>query len=111
MKFTSHSHALSRLLAIAGLAMLCQPGFAQDNTALAGGTTAPSTVYNGPYELGQSTRQWLAMQRDGTQAGRGMPILGEPATLSYQRYVDSYKYKIPETYQSAVSSGAGKSSK
>jgi len=48
--------------------------------------------------IGAATSSALQMQVEGKQAGAALPMLGPAATLSYQRYLDSYKHPIPETF-------------
>ncbi|WP_420480781.1 DUF3613 domain-containing protein [Burkholderia diffusa] len=55
-------------------------------------------------EVGHSTNALLALQRDSRAAGPGLPMLGDTASLSYQRYLDSFKHKIPESMGSPVNS-------
>jgi len=59
-------------------------------------------------EIGHSTDALLALQRDNRVAGPALPMLGDTASLSYQRYLDSFKHKIPESMGSPVNSnGSG----
>ncbi len=37
-------------------------------------------------------------QREGTQAGALVPMTGEQAALGYQRYLDSFRFALPEFY-------------
>lgn len=54
-------------------------------------------------EVGDSTRRLLAMQRDGSAASTTpRPLAGEVASLSYKRYLDSFKFPIPERFGAAV---------
>lgn len=41
--------------------------------------------------FGDTTRQWLELQRSQTQAGKSHPMSGEVAGLVHQRYVDSFR--------------------
>lgn len=64
-----------------------------------------------PPAVGDSTRALLSAQRSGRQAGPELPMLGAASVLAYQRYLDSYKTKIPENFSSVLSksgnSGSG----
>ncbi|KVO27733.1 DUF3613 domain-containing protein [Burkholderia ubonensis] len=61
-------------------------------------------------EIGRSTDAWLALQRDNRAAGPDLPMLGDAASLAYQRYLDSFKNKIPDSMGSPLGSGGGASS-
>ena len=58
-------------------------------------------------EVGDVTRQLLVMQRQGTHAGKALPIPGQEASASYQRYLKSFEHPIPEFYEGAVSKNIG----
>ncbi|KWF57872.1 DUF3613 domain-containing protein [Burkholderia pseudomultivorans] len=60
-------------------------------------------------DIGHSTKEWLAMQRDNRAAAPTQPVLGDVATLTYQRYLDSFKNKIPESMNSLVGTNGGMS--
>ncbi|MET3653652.1 DUF3613 domain-containing protein [Dyella japonica] len=61
-------------------------------------------------QVGDVTRQLLTMQSQGTHAGKHLPIPGQEASASYQRYLKSFEHPIPEFYDAAVSKSAGMSS-
>lgn len=61
-------------------------------------------------EIGHATNALLAFQRDGRAAGPALPVLGDTASMSYQRYLESFKHKIPESMGSPVSSSGNGSS-
>lgn len=61
-------------------------------------------------DVGSVTRQLLGMQRQGTNAGKALPIPGQEASASYQRYLKSFEHPIPEFYEAAVSKNAGSTS-
>lgn len=48
--------------------------------------------------IGDTTNSILQAQANGSMAGAHLPILGPTATLSWQRYLESYKHPIPETF-------------
>jgi len=52
--------------------------------------------------LGAVTRQLLRLQVDGTRAGGRLPVLGDEASASYRRYLQSFEHPIPEFYETAV---------
>jgi hypothetical protein len=53
-------------------------------------------------EIGQTTRDLLRMQAQGTHAGPRLPILGDQAAASYQRYLKSFEHEIPEFLKTSV---------
>lgn len=61
-------------------------------------------------QVGNTTRQLLSMQAQGTHAGKHLPIPGPEASASYQRYLKSFEHPIPEFYDAAVSKSADASS-
>ncbi|MDN7678988.1 DUF3613 domain-containing protein [Burkholderia cenocepacia] len=66
---------------------------------------------DGPHvsDVERSAREWLAMQRDNRAAVPTQPVLGDVASLVYQRYLDSFKNKIPDTMNSQLGSAGGMS--
>lgn len=52
--------------------------------------------------VGEATAALLAAQANGSIAGPGVPMLGAAGSLSWQRYLDSFKYKIPETFDNTL---------
>lgn len=63
-------------------------------------------------QIGDATRSLLSMQREGDSASSTpRPLAGDVASLSYQRYLDSFKHAIPEKFTTTVSkSGSSNSS-
>ncbi|MDM0087709.1 MULTISPECIES: DUF3613 domain-containing protein [unclassified Variovorax] len=65
-------------------------------------------------QVGDATHNLLALQRNGISASTTpRPLTGEIASLSYKRYLDSFKFPIPEKFGAAVqksgsSSGGGR---
>jgi len=50
-------------------------------------------------ELGEQTRAWLDLQREGQAASsQPLPIAGPVAARIYQRYQDSFSHPIPEYF-------------
>ena len=63
-----------------------------------------------PAPLGTDTRAWLDLQKSpAAQASESRPVPGEVAERTYQRYVKSFNYPIPEQFkrESFKSSGGG----
>lgn len=58
--------------------------------------------------VGDTTRQLLQMQASGDRAGPPRPMLGAEASASYQRYLKSFEYPIPEFYEATVGKNATK---
>lgn len=63
-------------------------------------TIAPPPAEGTPArrEVGDATRALLRLQAAGTYAAPARPMLGDQASLAYQRYLDSFKYPIPERF-------------
>ncbi len=49
-------------------------------------------------EVGDATRALLRLQAAGTYAAPARPMRGDQAGLAYQRYLESFKYPIPERF-------------
>ena len=52
--------------------------------------------------IGSTTRELLHMQVSGSHAGPRLPMLGDEASASYQRYIQSFNHPIPEFFESKV---------
>lgn len=52
--------------------------------------------------IGDVTRLLFAAQADGRRAGGNLPMLGEAATRSWQRYMESFSQPIPEWFDERV---------
>lgn len=57
--------------------------------------------------VGDTTRMLLSMQRQGSNAGKALPIPGVEASASYRRYLKSFEHPIPEFYETTVSKNSG----
>lgn len=61
--------------------------------------------------LGSQTHQWVQLQKDPkAQSAEARPMPGEIADEVYKRYVNSFKYPIPEQFKrqpGASGSGSG----
>lgn len=60
--------------------------------------------------IGYTTRQLLQMQASGSQAGNRLPMLGDEASASYRRYIQSFNHPIPEFYETTVGKNGSNSS-
>jgi len=59
-------------------------------------------------QVGDATHNLLALQREGTHASKTpRHLTGEVANLNYQRYLDSFKFPIPEKFNAAVQKSPG----
>ncbi|MCY1282103.1 hypothetical protein D9M68_550130 [compost metagenome] len=85
----------------AALCLLLAPAAqAQPATPPAEASAGASGMPAGPAarEIGADTRAILAVQREGTQAGPLLPMHGEQAALGYERYMNSFRFALPEFY-------------
>ena len=65
-----------------------------------------------PLQVGDATQGLLAWQRSGELSSvTPRPIAGAVANLSYQRYLKSFEFPIPERMTSSVKSSSGGSGK
>ena len=84
--------------------------------AVASAAVAPPPVgqHRSPgTSVGETTRNLLQMQADGSQAGKPLPMLGVEASASYSRYLRSFNHDIPEFFKTNVGNsgnGSGNSS-
>ncbi|KVV49655.1 hypothetical protein WT27_32265 [Burkholderia territorii] len=88
---------MAMLAAIACVALDTVTAYAQQDTAPVAS------------EVGRSTRDWLTMQGENRAAAPTQPVLGDVASLVYQRYLDSFKNKIPESMSTQLGSSGGMS--
>lgn len=91
--------AMCAALALSALAPLAH---AQADGAVAQASATPSAGMPqgrpAQREIGADTRAILAIQREGTQAGPMLPMHGEQAVLGYERYMNSFRFALPEFY-------------
>lgn len=52
--------------------------------------------------IGATTRELLHMQVSGSDAGPRLPMLGDEASASYKRYIQSFNHPIPEFFETTV---------
>jgi len=68
---------------------------------------AEEPVYE-PLQIGDATQGLLAWQRSGEIASpTSRPIAGNVANRSYERYLKSFEFPIPERMSSSVKSSSG----
>lgn len=83
------------------LCALASPAHAQGDAATAAAAPTAAGLLAAPpaqREIGADTRTVLAIQREGTQAGPMLPMHGEQAALGYERYLNSFRFALPEFY-------------
>ena len=70
----------------------------------AAATSASTTTFANPprTQVGDTTRSLLQFQADSSRPGTVLPMLGEAASRSYQRYLKSFDYPIPEYFEAAL---------
>ncbi len=98
--------------AIAAVALSAAAGAAHAQTpagagAQAGTAAVSSAAAPRASEVGHAESGWLEMQRSNRYAAHEQPMLGAAATLAYQRYLESFKHPIPESFASKLSGGGG----
>ncbi|MES1925927.1 DUF3613 domain-containing protein [Salinisphaera sp. T31B1] len=81
-------HWLGRMIAIAG-AVACAPALAADVT-----------------DVGPTVHSALEMQRSGQQSAPVRPMLKDVADRTYERYLESFTYPIPEQFDRDASFSA-----
>ncbi|MNY38616.1 hypothetical protein D3C86_1732540 [compost metagenome] len=97
----SHASAVTGV-ALTGPTSLPQP--AQDTPAAA----EEQGVFELPHQVGDATLSLLAWQRSGEIASpTARPIAGAVAGRSYERYLKSFEFPIPERMSSTVKSSTG----
>lgn len=77
---------------------------AESDAAHASAASAETQIAKRPAarHVGDTTTSLLAAQADGSIAGPGLPMLGATGNLSWQRYLDSFKYRIPENFTNRI---------
>jgi hypothetical protein len=75
--------------------------------AQAQASAAPADATPRASEISHATLAWLDLQSSNRVAVPEQPMLGAAASLAYQRYLESFKSKIPVFFDSASASGSG----
>jgi hypothetical protein len=65
-----------------------------------------SASRNRASDVGEATSAWLALQRGNAAAAPALPTPGAQATLAYERYMDSFRTRIPASFGSTLSGGS-----
>ena len=78
-------------------------------SADADANAAAKPLHSRAGEIGRATRTWLELQRTNAAAAPALPMPGAQATLAYQRYMNSFTCKIPESFGSTLSGTGGAS--
>lgn len=94
--------ATSRLHSVLAIALLC--GLLPVSNAQEAAISADPAQQKKQEtrQIGDVTSSLLLMQARGSVAGPALPMLGATSSLSWDRYKDSFKHKIPETFERAV---------
>ena len=89
--------ALVVVLATAATTAMAQ---ASSNASANMSANAPATNSVGPNDVpvGDTARNLLDIQRNGTQAGPMQPLTGDQAARNYARYIQSFNYPLPEYF-------------
>lgn len=85
-------------LCLGALAALAPLAHAQGDATMTEAAAGMPPVRPAQREIGADTRAILAIQREGTQAGPMLPMHGEQAALGYERYLNSFRFALPEFY-------------
>lgn len=111
-----------RVAASVGAAVLCVAGLFVAPSVRAGeapvvrqvdapsAAPAPSAARAAPVPreaVGDITRALLAAQADGRRAASEQPILGDVASATYQRYIESFKHPIPPFFEEKLEKSNG----
>lgn len=56
-------------------------------------------------DIGEATNAWLDLQRGNAAAAPALPTPGAQATLAYERYMNSFRTRIPASFGSTLSGG------
>lgn len=75
-------------------------GVATTNTQ---STAQRDASQNRSTDIGQATHDWFDLQRSNAAAAPALPTPGAQASLAYERYMDSFRAKIPASFGSALS--------
>lgn len=73
-------------------------------------TIAPTSTASTATGFGSSARSWVDLQTSGSAASvTARPLPGDAATNAYERYANSFKHPIPESFKrESLSAEAGK---
>lgn len=113
MKHASTIGAALRVLAAWAFAIACLTGsFAHAQAGGALGTDGPPRAgardsHRRAVPIGDATSAWLELQRTNSAAAPALPMPGAQATLAYERYMNSFRTKIPASFGSTLSGESG----
>ncbi|HLF97137.1 MAG TPA: DUF3613 domain-containing protein [Methylococcaceae bacterium] len=94
-------------LALLTVALAACPLSALSETAQDAADTTVDPDQPSLLEADTETGLWLLVQRSGAASGSRYTIPGQVATLSYRRYLNSFKYPIPRQFDFTGGGGAG----
>jgi len=102
--------ALARAMVCGAIGVSASHTALAQDAALQSGTapaqSGASTAAPPASEIGHATSRWLELQRGGAAASPHEPtMLGAEATLAYQRYLESFRTKIPASLGSSMDNG------
>jgi hypothetical protein len=102
------THAAFAAMLAVGFFGAAHEALAQVDTNTATQTSASATMPLGhARRIGETTRAWFDLQRTNSAAAPALPTPGAQATLAYERYLNSFRTKIPASYGSTLSGGGG----
>jgi Protein of unknown function (DUF3613) len=75
---------------------------------LLAGVSQPAFAWPGQGEIGEpvgtATQQAFDLQRSGAMAAPAQPMLGDEASVAYERYLKSFSQPIPVFFSSSLKS-------
>lgn len=97
--------ALGMGLAAMGLLAVAYGARAQERPIAATRATAEAGAMQrtGGSDVGSATTAWLDLQRTNAAAAPALPTPGAQARLAYERYMNSFRTKIPASFGSTLS--------
>lgn len=90
------------LVAVTVTVVLAMQTLTSASASAAEEVPSPATNASRASRVGDATAAWLELQRSNTAAAPALPTLGAEAGLAYERYLNSFKTKIPASFASPI---------
>lgn len=94
---------MATVFAIAALAGAVDAFAAGEENAGAPSAAQTNATQGHANAVGQATSAWLSLQRSNAAAAPALPTPGAQASLAYERYLESFRTRIPASFGSALS--------